>query len=62
MSRAIGAQKVIVEKKQQVLVFDHHPTISVLRSGGVDIADEVLNQGAEGLDMRQQTRRADNDR
>jgi hypothetical protein len=37
-------------------VFDHHPTVGVhaiLRSTGADIADDAVNQGAEGLDMRQ---------
>jgi hypothetical protein len=48
------------DEPYQVLVFDYHPTIgvlSVLRSTGVDIADETVNQGAEGLDMRQRVRR-----
>jgi hypothetical protein len=46
----------------RVLVFDHHPTVGVLailRSTGVDIADEVVDQGAEGFDMRQRARRAE---
>jgi len=49
-------------QQNHVLVFDHHPTVSVLailRSTGADIADEVVDQGAEGLDMRQRARRAD---
>ena len=49
-------------EQNHVLVFDHHPTVSVLailRSTGADIADEVVDQGAEGLDMRQRARRAD---
>lgn len=52
-------------EQNRVLVFDHHPTVGVLgilRSTGVDIADEVVDQGAEGLDMRQHARRADDDR
>jgi len=43
-------------------VFDHHPSVGVLnilRSTGADIADDVVDQGAEGLDMRQHTRPAD---
>jgi hypothetical protein len=52
-------------KQNRVLVFDHHPTVSVLgilRSTGVDIADDVVDQGAEGWDMRQHARRADYNR
>jgi hypothetical protein len=48
--------------QNQVLVFDHHPTVGVLailRSTGADIADDVVDQGAEGLDMRQRARRAE---
>ena len=54
--------EAVVEQQQRVLVFDYHPTISVLgvlRSSSVDIADQVLSQGAEGLDMRQHARRVD---
>jgi hypothetical protein len=57
--------EVIAGDQNRILVFDHHPTIgvlSLLRSTGVDIADGVLNQGAEGYDMRQHARRADDDR
>jgi hypothetical protein len=32
--------------------------LAILRSTGADIADEIFDQGAEGLDMRQRTRRA----
>ena len=48
--------------QNQVLVFDHHPTVGVLvilRSTGADIADEVVDQGAEGWDVRQRARRAE---
>ena len=48
-------------EQNHVLVFDHHPTVGVLnilRSAGVDIADDVVDQGAEGSDMRQPVRRA----
>jgi hypothetical protein len=48
-------------EQNHVLVFDHHPTVGVLailRSTGADIADDVVDQGAEGLDMRQRARRA----
>jgi hypothetical protein len=49
-------------KQNQVLVFDHHPTVGVLailKSTGADIADDVVDQGAEGFDMRQRARPAD---
>ena len=49
-------------EQNHVLVFDHHPTVhvlNVLRNTGANIADEVVGQGAEGLDMRQRARRAD---
>jgi hypothetical protein len=49
-------------EKNHVLVFDHHPIVGVLailRSTGADIADEVVDQGAEGLDMRQRARPVD---
>jgi hypothetical protein len=48
-------------QQNHVLVFDHHPTVGVLailKSTGADIADEVVDQGAEGWDMRQRPRRA----
>jgi hypothetical protein len=53
--------EIAVGEQNRVLVFDHHPTVSVLallRSTGADIADDVVDQGAEGLDMRQRARRA----
>jgi len=46
-------------EQNRVLVFDHHPTVSVLnilKGAGAEIADEVVNQGAEGLDLRQHAR------
>jgi hypothetical protein len=49
-------------KQNHVLVFDHHPTVgalAILRSTGTDIADDVVDQGAKGLDMRQRARRAE---
>ena len=52
----------IADGEHHVLVFDHHPTVSVLailKSTGADIADDVVDQGAEGWDMRQRARRAD---
>jgi hypothetical protein len=48
-----------------IAVFDHHPTIPslrILRNGGTDIADDVIAQGAEGMDVRRPARPADDDR
>ena len=48
--------------REHVLVFDHYPAVGVLyilRSTRADIADEVVDQGAEDLDKRQRARRAD---
>jgi hypothetical protein len=42
-------------QQNRVLVFDHHPTVGVLailKNTGADIANEVVDQGAEGLGMR----------
>jgi hypothetical protein len=50
------------DEQSPILVFDHHPTITVLnilKGVGADITDEVINQGAEGLDMREFARRAE---
>ena len=44
-------------------VFDHHPSIALLRllqNSGTDIADHVIAQGADGIDIRSHARRADN--
>ena len=49
-------------EQNHVLVFDYRPTagvLNILKSTGTDIADEVVDQGAEGLDMRQRARRAE---
>ena len=54
--------KIAGGEQNRVLVFDHHPTVGVLailKSTGADIADEVVSQGAEGWDVRQRPRRAD---
>jgi hypothetical protein len=50
-------------EQSHVQVFDHHPTIAVLailKSTGADIADDVVEQDTEGLDMRQRARRIGN--
>jgi hypothetical protein len=47
--------EIISAERNHILVFDYHPTVSVLgllRRGGADIADDVLEQGAEGEDVR----------
>jgi hypothetical protein len=36
-------------------VFDHHPSVALLRmlrNSGTDIDEDVIAQGAEGMDMR----------
>jgi hypothetical protein len=43
-------------------VFDHHPSVTLLRllrNSGTEIAEDVIDQGAEGQDMRAHARRAD---
>jgi hypothetical protein len=50
------------DEESPILVFDHHPTISMLnmlKGAGVDITDDVIKQGAEGLDMREFARLTD---
>jgi hypothetical protein len=50
------------DDQSHILVFDHHPTINVLnilKGVGADITEELVKQGAEGLDMRQVARRAE---
>jgi hypothetical protein len=54
---AIGdwCAEIFVAGKLRVEVFDHHPTVAMMRglkAGGTDIADDVISQGAEGQDMR----------
>ena len=51
-----------VDGQTVVEVFDHHPTTAVMlaiKAHGTEIADDVIDQGAEGLDMRPHARRAD---
>ena len=43
-------------------VFDHHPSVALLRllrNSGTDIAEDVIAQGAEGIDVRRRTGRAE---
>ena len=56
---------LVVDGQTVVEVFDHHPTTAMLRAikaHGTEIADDVLEQGAEGQDMRPHARRADDSR
>jgi hypothetical protein len=56
---------IVVAGKKRVEIFGHHPTFAMmcaLKTGGTEIADDVLDQGAEGEDMRSHARRADDDR
>jgi len=49
------------DEQSPILVFDHHPTVTVLnilKGAGAAITDAVVNQGAEGSDMRQHARRS----
>ena len=46
----------------QIEVLDYHPSVPllrILRNSGVDIADDVISQGAEGIDVRRRTGPAD---
>lgn len=59
---AVGdwAVELELDGKAEVEIFDHHPTVAMmraLRAAGADIADEVLDQGAEGDDIRSHARR-----
>jgi len=44
-----------LDRRLRVEIFDYHPSIAVmrvLREAGTEIAEDVLNQVAEGADMR----------
>ena len=54
--------EVIVDERVQMHILEYHPSAAMmreLRAGGTDIADDVLDEGAEGQDIRQHARRAD---
>jgi hypothetical protein len=54
--------QIAVRGKVQVEVFDHHPraeTMRWLQHSGTEVADWLVDQGAEGEDMRSHARRAD---
>jgi hypothetical protein len=49
-----GAE-VVDTDRNRILIFDYHPTVtllSLLKNAGAKIADDVVEQGAEGLDVR----------
>jgi hypothetical protein len=63
---AIGDRRaeVVVAHRIQIEVLDYHPSVPllrILRNSGVDIADDVIAQGAEGIDVRRRTGPADGD-
>jgi len=44
------------------VVFDHHPSVATMRAlriCGTEISDDILDQGAEGINMRRRARPAD---
>ena len=48
----------------QTAVFDHHPSVTLLRllrNSGTDIAEDLVAQGAEGQNMRWRARPADDE-
>jgi len=52
--------QVVVAGKMHVEVFDYHPRaemMRLLRHGGTGVADWLIDQGAEGEDMRSHARR-----
>jgi hypothetical protein len=45
-----------------VAVFDHHPSVTLLRllrNNGTDIAEDIIAEGAEGIDVRWRARADD---
>src|ERR1700694_1483442 len=61
---AIGdwCAEVVVTGRIQIEVLDYHPRVPllrILRNSGVDIADDVISQGPEGIDVRRRTGSAD---
>ena len=64
---AIGdwCAQVVRDGQMRVESFDYHPraeTMRWLRHSGTEIADWLIDQGAEGEDVRSHARRADDDR
>ena len=54
--------EVVVNGRMQIEVLDYHPSVALmrlLRNEGAQVDDGVLNQGAEGEDMRQPARRTE---
>jgi hypothetical protein len=56
--------EVVISSRIHIAVFDHHPRavlLSMLRNSGTNIADDVIAQGAEGMDVRRRTGPAGDD-
>jgi hypothetical protein len=56
--------EVVVASRTRIEVFDYHPSaalLQLLRNGGTDIADDVIAQGAEGLNVRWRARQEEDD-
>ena len=54
--------EVVAAGRIRIEVLDFHPSIPllwILRNNGADIADDVIAQGAEGIDVRRCTGQAD---
>src|ERR1700675_3743451 len=48
------AAEILRGDQKEIVVFDNHPSVSVLRmlkNAGANIADSVVEQGAEGVDV-----------
>ncbi|HXP04978.1 MAG TPA: hypothetical protein VN808_12725 [Stellaceae bacterium] len=47
--------EIVAAGRIRIEVLDYHPSIPllrILRNSGTDIADDVIAQGAEGIDVR----------
>jgi hypothetical protein len=54
--------ELVIAGWTNIAVLDYHPSIPmlrILRNSGTDIADGVIDQGAEGIDVRRRTRLPD---
>jgi hypothetical protein len=51
--------EIVVAHGTKIEVFDYHPSIpalQILRNDGADIQDDVIAQGAEGINVRWRAR------
>lgn len=56
--------EVVVVERIQIEVLDYHPSVPllrILRNSGTNVAEVVIAQGAEGVDIRGRARLADGD-